>query len=447
MPAVPLGLKSYKRLGSFEPEVRLVNLFIEPDESGASPDSVMRVQRPGLVQVANLPGPALATYQGDNVLGGALFAIVGRELWTAYPAPALVATFNAPAGTAVLAGRQGTLFALIGTNLFAWDGTTATAVPIPDGYVPVDIETVNGYLIIACSTGRFYWIEPGSLTIDPLNFATVESSPDGLLCVRRLVDELFFGGTTSIEPWQPSGDQDAPFQKAGGRQYERGVLSGTTMRRFDNSLFWVGEDCIVYRAASVPTRVSDHGIEERLRKRSGPPSAWTFTSDGHNFYVLDIPGQGTFAFDAATNVWAEFSTPGVVGWTARRGVTIGGVGYATDVASGKVWRIDPDAATDGALAFPRIVSGTVAFKGRGPRNDSFSLAMGASADCTVMVRWRDGLEDYPAHPEALSARAGHDVVNLYRLGQLRQPSRTFEVSVTDPVRIRISGALANEAWQ
>jgi hypothetical protein len=71
--------------------------------------------------------------------------------------------------------------------------------------------------------------------------------------------------------------------------------------------------------------------------------------------------------------------------------------------------------------------------------------VGTPANCTVRVRWKDGQDDYPPAYEELLAVAPFDVCNLYRLGQPLQPYRTVEFSGT--TRVRIAGAVANEAWR
>src|SRR5690606_7084325 len=149
---------------------------------------------------------------------------------------------------------------------------------------------------------------------------------DGLIAGRRLESEMFFFGQTSIEPWQLTGDPDAPFQKAIGRQYERGCRDRDSVRRFDNSLMWVGENNNVYRAGAQPEVVADEGISERIRKATGATSAITFSVDRHEFYALRIPGQGTFLLDASTREWCRWKSAGMAEWVphvaaANSGIT------------------------------------------------------------------------------------------------------------------------------
>lgn len=446
MTAVPLGLGAYKRSASFQPEVELVNLYLEEDKSGASPDKYMRLQRPGLAPFATLSSPIRGLYGADGVIGGAWVVCYGTTLSTLDPAETVIGTVAA-GGNVAFAGTFERLAVLAEATVYLWDGTTLSTLAMPLGEDVVDIEEINGYLIFLCPDGTFYWLVPGEATVDALNFADAESSADGGVAVRRLVDELWFYGKDSIEPWQPTGDIDAPFQKAAGRQFERGCLARDTVRRFDNSHVWVGDDLIVYRGGAVPQRISEHGIEERLRKRTDDPSAWTLSTDGHKFYVLRIPGQGTFAYDAATSTWSEFASSGSTTWRPHVGASSGGTTLVGDSLTGAVWSVDETRSNDDAQIMRRAVTGSIPMLGKPARDDSFSIAVGSAADCTVKVRWKDGRDDFPATFEEMDTRAGADILNIYRLGLLDQPFRTFEVEVTDDVAVRISGARVNEAWQ
>jgi len=194
----------------------------------------------------------------------------------------------------------------------------------------------------------------------------------------------------------------------------------------------------------VPEVISTPAIAERVRKRSGIMRAWTFGMDGHQFYVLTIPGQGTFIYDASTREWAKWGSDGYDTWLAHVGADISGAIYAGSSADGTVWTIQPE----GDETFERIVTATVPITGRPPRNDSFTVGVGSSADTIVRVRWRDGQDNYPVgYYDELEVRAPYDLCSLYRLGQPQPPYREIEVSFVGPERVRVAGALANEAWQ
>lgn len=423
------------------PEVLCRNLYVEADKSEISPDKTLRIQRPGLTTSVTLPGVIRGL--DTRVATGETITIAGTTLYSGAMAMGTV-------GGEGITPMIGTTFvyAVLGGSTVYLYNTTVTPLVMPDdaGEI-VDIEQLNQYLLILTRSGKFYWMEPGATTVDPLNFATAESSPDMARAIRRIGDEFWIFGDDTIEPWQSSGDVDAPFQRAAGRIYERGCLERDTVKRFDNSVMWVSDDAQVCRGGAVPQVVSDNGIAERIRLRGGDLSAWVFGLDGHEFYCLRIPGQGTYAYDALTQQWCEFASLGRSTWGPYVGFDRGGVVTCGDANSGKVWVLDPEAGTDDGLPIERIVTATVGIMGRAGRNDSISIGVGSSADCVIRVRWKDGQDDYPDYFDGLDARSPFDVVNLYRLGQPQQPYRTLEVSCLDTARIRIAGAMFGEAWQ
>ena len=439
---IPLGLKAYRRDLGFTPEVELINLLIEKDESGASPDGVIRIQRPGLTATITLPGVIQGVYEQDGVLNGANFAVAGGNLYS-YTATSYSKIGSVGSGRALFAATYLALYVVVAGTLYSWDGTTLSVIAMPDGRAIQDLDTLDSYVILGCADGRFYWLVPGDTTIDPLNFATAESSPDGLSAVCRLVDEIWFFGTKTVEPWQTTGDATAPFQKAAGRVYDRGCASRDTVLRFDNSVLWEGDDGLIYRSSAVPERISNDGIEERISQATGPRTAWYFSIQGHKGYVLQIPGQGTFVYDAAAGDWSQFQSTDNMLWRA-------GFGYdrvAASIDSGEIWTVDPTSATDAGTAFRKAVTGTIAIGGRPARNASASFSVGCSADTTFSLRWRDADEQFPTFWEDFDVEAPAQIFSLYRMGQARQPYRTFELQSLDATQIRISGATANQGWQ
>jgi len=442
VPILPLGINAYKRSTGMVPEVRLVNLYVEPDKSGISPDDTLRIQRPGYFTTRTFDSSIRAL---DYRVGFAeQIAIAGLTLYVngaskgVIPGNGVVPTVSTTFNYAAVADGK----------VHLYDGSTVSALTLPDGYLAQDVDQLNQYVLVLTSggSGRFYWIVPGETTIDALNYATAESSPDGAVAVRRVGDELWFFGTDTIEVWQATGDQDAPFQRASGRLYERGCLARDTVRRFDNSVMWVADNGEVCKGGAVPQVVSDNGLTERIRKRGGDLSAWVFGIDGHEFYALNVPGQGTFCFDASTALWCEFASFRKTGWLPTVGYENAGQVFCGGV-DGKVWRLDPEADQDDGQVIERTITASIAVAGASQPNTSLSLGIGASADTTVRVRWRDGQDDYPAYYDTLPIRAGFDVASMYRLGTPRQPYREFEISFVGPERVRIAGAMVNSAWQ
>jgi hypothetical protein len=111
---------------------------------------------------------------------------------------------------------------------------------------------------------RCYWINPGELTIDPLNFFEAERAPDHLLQVRTATDQFWLLGQQTTEVWRMTGNAVAPFQRIEGRLFENGIWGGTAVKIKDDVVV-VGNDGRVYRVGGGPQVVSNPGIAEMIR--------------------------------------------------------------------------------------------------------------------------------------------------------------------------------------
>ncbi|CAN5950627.1 unnamed protein product [Sphagnum jensenii] len=148
---------------------------------------------------------------------------------------------------------------------------------LPYGLTPVSITQVSSYVLVAIgNTQQFYWVNPGETSIDPLNFASKESSPDNIIALAAVGDSIVVIGTKSFENWYATGNSLTPFSPIEGRVYARGVIDGTYCV-VDDGIFLVGDDGRVYTIGFQygdttdlgwgVTRVSDNGIEERIRRQ------------------------------------------------------------------------------------------------------------------------------------------------------------------------------------
>jgi len=155
----------------------------------------------------------------------------------------------------------------------SWAGTTLTGggthalsgVEVPDGLPPVSVATLKSHILVAIGqSDRFYFIRPGAVVIDPLDFATAESQPDDVLDVTVVGDTAWFVGEGSTEVWYATGDLAAPFAPVNGRVYDRGAVPGTVVN-VKGVVFLVGPDHVVYAIGGGAERVSNHGVEELIR--------------------------------------------------------------------------------------------------------------------------------------------------------------------------------------
>lgn len=175
--------------------------------------------------------------------------------------------------TAVQASGGGAISFAAGTLLGGGGTALATVAGLAAGEASKGLLTLDSFVLISVANSqKFYWLEPGTTRIDPLNFASKESNPDNILDLLTVGDQALIMGNGSTENWYATGDFNAPFAPIDGRVYQRGVIEGTPILVGD-SVCLVGQDGIVYLigypAGGGGTygvhRVSTNGIEERIR--------------------------------------------------------------------------------------------------------------------------------------------------------------------------------------
>jgi len=236
--------------------------------------------------------PWLVNFTGLNATSfDALFAAIndsgveGTDYSTALVANANVQAYSSATNDlfvyARVAGAAGNAITTseTGANL-SWGGATLSGggddmlrqVPTPDSVGIKAVAQIAGYVLLVVSegegqNGRYYWLEPGELEIDPLNFATAEKAPDPCFSARVIGDQFWLLGSSSVEPWYLTGQDAAPFARQQSRVFERGIWEGSDVQLKDVVIVVDALDGVVYViGGGGPQRVSNHAIEEAVRK-------------------------------------------------------------------------------------------------------------------------------------------------------------------------------------
>ncbi len=273
MPQVLLGMSTYRRAVAKSPEVVLRNRYLERNPTNLE-DQVALIVRPGLEANDLLDGaPIRQTYHEKGAFGGDLFIVAGAKLFRKSWLTGLVtqiagtiAGTGQPSMTIVTVGGTPRLYITDGFLLQWTAGGPLATIPTPDDIPMIWLDHIVSFVIcIQNASRRFYWITPGAVVIELLNFAEAERSSDHILNVNVVGDQIWFFKQETTEVWFPTGDVDAPFQRIRGRLFDRGVWESTGLRVRD-AVIVVGNDAVVYSVEAGPQRISTHGIEERIRK-------------------------------------------------------------------------------------------------------------------------------------------------------------------------------------
>lgn len=357
------------------------------------------------------------------------------------------------AGDVTVSAASGTLTggAAVSTEVVQ---VTATGYPAEGAD---SIDYLDGYTIWNRSGTKQFFLSGlyDTTSIDALDFAPAESTPADL--VRVLVDhrELWLFKENGIEVWANTGASPFPFARIPGAVLERGCAAKLTCAKADNSVFWLGDDLIVYRANGYqPTRISTHGMEDEIRAFSTVSDAYAFTysQGGHTFYCITFPTGGrTYCYDAATNGWHDRQSGtdlAPMPWKVTCVAAAFGKLYA-GFTLGRLCEMDMDTYTEAGETIRRVVR-TTPFYADGEEaimhlaevecELGVGLASGQGSNPQIMLRWsNDGGATWSNERSASMGARGvrGNRVLFRRLGSFRQ--RTLEFSISDPVKVALYG--------
>lgn len=352
---IPIATKSAKgRSLSLTAEL-LVNMYAEAAPDGAR-SKVAAIGCPGLSLFSSI-----GTGFGDYIRG--LYYVTGNQtLWCVV---GLTLYKISSAGTATNIGTIGGygrvsmadngVELVIVSEAITYVVTLAsdTLTPVTDSDFP-NADTVaflGGYFVFnnnqSGSDAQLFWssLYSGG-AYDALDFATAENVPDDLVAVWRDHDRLLLFGDVSTESWFLSGDADATFAPYKGSTVNRGLGARWSVANVDNRVFFLDESGVIRVADGQGTRVSTHAIENEIAQgnwRHDDANAYdgavasSYIEEGHEFYVLTVPGTGTFVYDAATGLWHKRKSRGLEHSRASFHVQAFGKILCGDTETGKLY--------------------------------------------------------------------------------------------------------------
>lgn len=450
---------------------QMINLYPEiVPEGGKEPAFLQRA--PGLRLLAQFgAGPIRGLWTFGNygyaVSGGGFYKI--DSSWNATYKGAV-----ANSGPVSMVDNGTQLFIAAGSKGYIYNSSTDVFAEITDvdfaGAVTVGF--IDGYFVYNQPNSQKFWVTSlyDGTSVDPLDFASAEGSPDNL--VALIVDhrEVWLFGTNSLEVWYDAGTSDFPLQRIQGAFNEIGCAAPFSVAKLDNGIFWLGADArgrgVVYRSQGYAgQRISTHAVEWQIQQYSdiSDAVAYTYQQDGHSFYVLNFPSADiTWVYDVATQVWHQRA-----GWlnnqfTRHRGncqMAFNGEIVIGDYLAGAIYAYDPTVYTEADTvqkwlrswrALPtsqnnlrRTVQHSLQLDCQsGVGLDNASTVQGH--DPQVMLRWSDdgGHTWSNEHWRSMGkiGQTGRRVI-WRRLGMtVKLRDRVYEVSGTDPVQIAIMGA-------
>ena len=446
---------------------RLINLFPEMiPEGGKNPAFLSRC--PGLTLLTTAgSGPIRGLHKfngvGYAVSGGSLYKI--DTYWEATLIGGVSGT-----GPVSMADNGTQLFIACNPGGYIYNSSTTAfgAITDPDFPGAVTVGYLDGYFVFNEPNSQKYWVTSllDGTSIDPLEFASAEASPDKLVSVKIDHREGWLFGEDSVQVVYNSGELDFPLSSIQGAFLETGCSAPYSVAKLDNSLFWLGSDDrgnnIVWRSNGWNgLRVSTHSIEYELDKITDTSDAigFSYQQEGHSFYVLILPTGGkTFVYDVATQLWHERAAFIDSEFTRHRAnchINFNGKTVVGDYDNGNIYYFDLSNYSDNGNVQKWVRSWRAFPTGQTPLartihselqidcETGIGLVTGQGTDPQMMLIWSDdgGHTWSNEHWCSMGKIGKRGRVMFRRLGTTnKNRDRVYEISGTDPNKIAIMGA-------
>jgi hypothetical protein len=403
---------------------RMVNLFPEVIPEGGKEAGFLN-RAPGLNFLQTVGTGPIRALWAHQTNGSDFYVVSGNQFYklTGLNATPILLGTVAGTGPVSIADNGTQLFIAANGPSYIYNEVTNVFAQItdPDFLGAVTVAYLDGYFVFNQPNSQFIWVSQllDGTSVDPLDFASAEGSPDGVVGLIADHRELWVFGTDSVEVWYNAGAADFPLQRIQGAFNEIGCVSAYTIAKMDNGLFWLGTDArgqgIVYRANGYTgVRISTHAVEYAIAQYGNISDAiaYTYQQEGHAFYVLTFPsGNATWVYDVATQAWHERAGLDNGKFMRHRSncqCNFGGNTIVGDFENGNIYTLDLDVYADNGgiqkwlRSWRALPTGANNLK----RTAHHSLQL----DCETGV----GLNLYPAYDsENIDTEAGLNLVAEY----------------------------------
>lgn len=334
----------------------------------------VRAERPGTRSLSKLRGaPGLIAFcdlgtnapvRGASNVEGRLLAVSGPGLYLITPDGASQYIGKIPGtGRVSMSHNQitgGNQVAISnGQAGYVYNTVDGSLVQITDeAFIgSISFDFVDSY-ITGVDPGRrfaFHSDLADALSYNSLDRYEAEGSPDKLIGQIVTHREWWLVGERTIEPYVDDGQATGTFQRVSGVVMERGAASPHCLSLLDNTVIWLGDDGIVYRANGyTPVRVSTYPIEADIaRCNLAQCFSMVFEDQGHKIYYLTFPDGMTWGYDVSSGEWHRRESKNLTRWRINTLTSWNGMWIAGDFSNGKLYMLDWNVQTEDGVEMER----------------------------------------------------------------------------------------------
>lgn len=349
-----------------------------------------------------------------------------------------------------------------GTSGYTYTVASTTFVEIADGDFPDGVTTctwLDGQFIVGGDGTDTFFISPDGTAWDPLDFATAESNPDGLVRVFANNGEVLLFGDNTLEPWGNNGQGDFPFSPIKGGISTFGLAARWSMCEFNSGIAALmiptgGQVQVMFISGYTPRPISTPEMDSIINGYAtvSDAVAFSYMLGGHPMYQINFPSAMTsWLFDALSGMWSKLEY-GLDAARHRAELHIDFINrpLVSDYSNGSIYELDPDTYTDNGTAIAREIVGRHVFKG----NERFvidelycdfqtgvGLISGQGDDPQAMLTFsKDNGATWSAELWVTMGAIGAYLTRVVwrRLGVARD--FLFKIRITDPIKVALTYA-------
>lgn len=332
------------------------NLIPVPKQTGISAGYLRPA--PGIVLHGTLPGIG----RGGINWGGKCYRVAGTRLLMV-GADGVSIDYGEVAGDGYARMDFGFDYLAIAADkkLYLFDGSVLQQVADTDLGQVIDVVWVDGYYM---ATDGVYIVVTelnDPFSVNPLKYGSSEVSPDNIVALRKVRNEVHALNRYTIEVFQNVGGDYFPFQRVNGGQITKGCVGTNACCVFNDMLAFLGsgagESIAVYlgingSVSKISTREIDQILDEYQESVLSTALMECRIVDGHSLLYLHLSNQ-TLVYDAAGSqatgepVWfvltSSVDSTGV--YLARHHVYCNNQWTATDPVTARVGKLSDDVST------------------------------------------------------------------------------------------------------
>jgi hypothetical protein len=273
---------------------------------------------PGLTQVASASD--ISNCRGAHEMNGVPYFVIGSKLYSMSSSYALTDHGQIVGSGRVSMADNGTQLLLLvpGGNGYIYNHVADTFAQITDADFtangnPQQVVFIDGFFCLTTDTKKFIVsaLNDG-LAYNALDFGTAESDPDEIVAPIVFKNQLFIGGSQTIEAFQNIGGADFPFQRT-GLFLSKGISSPFSIQSIQDTFVFIGaganeSPAIWALSGNNVSKISTTAIDKELSALTETQIlqiySWAYAEKGAYFVGFALPST-TLVYDTISQRWHE----------------------------------------------------------------------------------------------------------------------------------------------